>query len=93
LRALVYPAHTLGLFSDSAYRRGNIALSSWGAPEPGPLGPPESPSLLGTAVALMGEHGTTTEDLAQHAAVPQQQVELVVAAATDSRPKVWPASM
>jgi Zn-dependent peptidase ImmA (M78 family) len=93
LRALVYRAHTLGLWSDSAYRRANIALSSWGTPEPGPLGPPESPSLLGVAVALLAENGTTIEDLAQHAAVPQQQVELVVAAATDTRPKVWPASM
>ncbi len=89
LRALVYRAHSLGLLSDSAYRRGNIALATWGAPEPGPLGPPESPSLLGAAAALIAEHGTTTEDLAQHAALPRQQVELVIAAATDSRPKVW----
>lgn len=90
LRALVYRQHSLGLLSDSAYRRGNIALATWGTPEPGPLGPPESPSLLGSAVALMAEHGTTTEDLAQHAALPREQVALVVAAATDTRPKVWP---
>lgn len=90
LRALVYRAHSLGLFSDSAYRRANIALASWGTPEPGPLGPPESPSLLGSAVTLMAEHGTTTDDLASHAALPRAQVELVVAAATDTRPKVWP---
>lgn len=91
LRALVYRAHSVGLLSDSAYRRGNIALATWGTPERGPLGPPESPSLLGSAVALMAEHGTTTEDLAQHAALPRDQVELVVAAATDTRPRVWPA--
>lgn len=90
LRALVYRAHSVGLLSDSAYRRGNIALATWGTPERGPLGPPESPSLLGSAVALMAEHGTTTEDLAQHAALPREQVELVVAAATDTRPRVWP---
>lgn len=89
LRALVYRAHSLGVLTDSAYRRGNIALATWGTPEPGPLGPPESPSLLGTAIALMAEHGTTTEDLAEHAALPRQQIELVVAAATDNRPRVW----
>lgn len=89
LRALVYRAHSLGVLTDSAYRRGNIALVTWGTPEPGPLGPPESPSLLGTAIALMAEHGTTTEDLAEHAALPRQQIELVVAAATDNRPRVW----
>jgi len=90
LRALVYRAHSLGLLSDSAYRRGNMALATWGTPEPGPLGPPESPSLLGSAVALMAEHGTTTEDLALHGALPREQVELVVAAATDTRPRVRP---
>lgn len=91
LRALVYRAHVLGLLSDSAYRRGNIALATWGTPEPGPLGPPESASLLGTAAGLMAAHGMTTNDLAEHAALPQEQVELVIAAATDNRPKVWPA--
>ncbi|OBB57814.1 XRE family transcriptional regulator [Mycobacterium sp. 852013-51886_SCH5428379] len=92
LRALVYRAHSLGLFSESAYKRANVALSSWGTPEPGPLGPPESPSLLGAAVALLAENGTTKEDLARHAAVSQQQLELVVAAATDNRPSVRPDS-
>jgi Zn-dependent peptidase ImmA (M78 family)/transcriptional regulator with XRE-family HTH domain len=92
LRALVYRAHSLGILTDSAYRRGNVALATWGTPEPGPLGPPESPSLLGTAIALMADHGTTADDLAEHASLPLQQVELVVAAATDNRPKVWPAS-
>jgi Zn-dependent peptidase ImmA (M78 family) len=90
LRALVYRAHTLGLLSDSAYRRANIALSTWGTPEPGPLGPPESPSLLGAAVALLAEHGVTTADLARHGAVTEEHVEMVVAAATDSRPRVTP---
>lgn len=88
LRALVYRAHTLGLLSGSAYRRANIALSSWGTPEPGPLGPPESPSLLGAAVALLAEHGVTTAELAGHCGVPEEFVEMVVAAATDTRPKL-----
>ncbi|WP_371454790.1 ImmA/IrrE family metallo-endopeptidase [Mycobacterium sp. GA-1841] len=93
LRALVYRAHTLGLLSDSAYKRANIALSNWGTPEPGPLGPPESPSLLGAAVALLAEHGVTATELAQHGALPEEYVEMVVAAATDIRPKVRPTSL
>jgi len=91
LRALVYRGHSLGLLSDSAYRRGNIALAAWGTPEPGPLGPPEFPSLLGAAVTLLSECGTTVADLADHASMPHEHVELVVGAATDNRPRVRPA--
>lgn len=91
LRALVYRGHSLGLLSDSAYRRGNIALATWGTPEPGPLGPPEFSSLLGAAVTLLSECGTTVADLADHASMPHEQVELVVGAATDNRPRVRPA--
>ena len=90
LRALVYRARTLGLLSDSMYRRANITLSTWGTPEPGPLGPPEYPSLLGTAVALLAEHNVTTAELAQHAALPDEHFAMVVAAATDSRLKIVP---
>jgi len=88
LKALVYRAHSLKLISDSAYRRGNVQLAEWGNPEPCPLGPPESPSLLGVATEMLAEIGVTIEDLAVHAALPVDQLRDVVAAATDQRPHV-----
>jgi Zn-dependent peptidase ImmA (M78 family)/transcriptional regulator with XRE-family HTH domain len=88
LRALVYRAHDLKLLNDSAYRRANVELASRGNPEPGPLGPPESPSLLGTAVTMLADSGITVADLARHARLPVPQVEAVVAAATDRRPAI-----
>lgn len=88
LRALVYRAHALGLLSESAYRRANVQLAQEGNPEAGPLGPPESPSLLGSAVALLAEHGTTVEQLASAARLPLDQVHHVLQASSDSRPRL-----
>lgn len=92
LKALVYRAHCLGLISDSAYRRGNVQLASWGNPEPIPLGPPESPSMLGAAMELLLDQGVTVEDIAAHARLPTGMVEHVVAAATDMRPRLQPGA-
>jgi Zn-dependent peptidase ImmA (M78 family) len=55
LRALIYRAHALGVITESAFRRANIQLSTWGNPERGPLGPPESPGLLGRATSCLPE--------------------------------------
>ena len=88
LKALLYRAHTLGLITDGTYRRGNIQLNQWGNPEPGPLGPPEQPSLLGTAAGLLIQHGITIEQLASHAAMPAETAEYLIAAATDLRPSI-----
>lgn len=57
LRALVYRARALGKLSEASYRRANQQLSMWGLPEPNPLGPAESPQLLGMAKRLMTENG------------------------------------
>jgi Zn-dependent peptidase ImmA (M78 family)/transcriptional regulator with XRE-family HTH domain len=88
LKALVYRAHSLNLLSDSAYRRANVQLAEWGNPEPGPLGPPESPSLLGTAVSMLADAGVTIEDIAQHASLPVERVHQIVEAGTDRRPQI-----
>ncbi len=88
LRALVYRAHALSLLSEPAYRRANMQLAQEGNPEAGPLGPPESPSLLGSAVALLAEHGTTIEQLAGAARLPLHQVHHVLQAGSDSRPRL-----
>lgn len=86
LRALIYRAHTLGVITESAFRRANIQLSTWGNPERGPLGPPESPGLLGRATDLLAGAGTSIGDLAHHAGMPAEQARYLIAAATDQRP-------
>lgn len=88
LKALVFRARTLGVMSEASYRRANITLASQGNPEAGPLGPPESPTLLGTAAALLSQHGTTLEHLADAARMPSTQVADVVAAGSDPRPRL-----
>jgi Zn-dependent peptidase ImmA (M78 family)/DNA-binding XRE family transcriptional regulator len=88
LRALVYRAHKLGRLSDSSYRRANQQLKSWGYPEPGPLGPPESPSVLGAAADLLEASGTPLRTLAQAARIPLPVVDAVVAAGRGDRPRL-----
>jgi Zn-dependent peptidase ImmA (M78 family)/transcriptional regulator with XRE-family HTH domain len=74
LKALVYRAHSLKLINDAAYRRANVQLAAWGNPEPGPLGPLESPSILGTAIAMLGDIGVTMDDIADHRSLPAERV-------------------
>lgn len=88
LKALIYRAHALKLISDTAYRRANIQLAEWGNPEPVPLGPPESPSLLGLAISMLEDTGITVEHIAGHAAVPASRVRDIVNSATDPRPRI-----
>lgn len=88
MRALVYRAHVLGLLSEPAYRRANIQLAQEGNPEAGPLGPPESPSLLGSALQLLADHGTTIDQLAGAARLPLEQVHHVLRAGSDTRPRL-----
>jgi Zn-dependent peptidase ImmA (M78 family)/transcriptional regulator with XRE-family HTH domain len=88
LRALVYRAHKLGRLSDGSYRRANHQLRQWGYPEPGPLGPPESPSVLGAAVELLEQSGTRLSSLAEAARIPLQSVHAVVAAGRADRPRL-----
>ncbi len=88
LKALVYRAHTLGRLSDLSYRRANDQLDQWGHPEPGPLGPPESPSVLGAAAELLEQSGTPLSSLAEAARIPQESVRAVVAAGRADRPRL-----
>jgi len=88
LRSLVYRGHDLGVLSDAAYRRGNQQLTAWAYPEPGPLGPPEMPSLLGNAATLLAGQGYDLAELASAGNITLAHAERVVAAATDSRPRV-----
>ncbi|MGC0239027.1 helix-turn-helix domain-containing protein [Arthrobacter sp. SD76] len=80
LRALCFRANRLGLWSDALYRRANIQLSTMGLPEPGPLGPPESPSLLEKAKDLLLSEGISLEEIATSSRFPLEQLESVIAA-------------
>jgi Zn-dependent peptidase ImmA (M78 family)/DNA-binding XRE family transcriptional regulator len=88
LKALVYRAHKLGRLSDLSYRRANDQLKRWGHPEPGPLGPPESPSVLGAAADLLQQSGTHLGTLAEAARIPLASVHAVVAAGRTDKPRL-----
>jgi Zn-dependent peptidase ImmA (M78 family)/transcriptional regulator with XRE-family HTH domain len=88
LKALVYRAHKLGRLSGLSYRRANEQLKRWGHPEPGPLGPPESPSVLGAAAELLERSGTRLSTLAEAARIPLESVLAVVAAGRTDKPKL-----
>jgi len=85
LKALVYRAHSLGVMPDGPYRRAMRELASMGYPEPGRLGPPESPLMLGEAVKLLNQNGTTLDELAADARLPLPQAQMIIEAGSDRR--------
>lgn len=88
LRALVFRAHTLGRLSEASYRRANQQLSVWGFPEPGPLGPAESPQVLGMAQQLITDSGYDFDDIMTAGRVAPEVAEAVINAASTARPKL-----
>jgi Zn-dependent peptidase ImmA (M78 family)/transcriptional regulator with XRE-family HTH domain len=88
LAALVYRAHKVGRLSDLSYRRANEQLKKWGHPEPGPLGPPESPSVLGAAAELLEQSGTHLSTLASAARIPLGSMLAVIAAGRPDKPRL-----
>ncbi len=88
LRALVYRAHSLGRLSEASYRRANQQLSAWGHPEPGPLGPAESPQVLGIARQLITDGGYDFEGIMAAGRIAPEVAEAVMDAASTVRPKL-----
>ncbi|MGH3972043.1 MAG: XRE family transcriptional regulator [Pseudonocardiaceae bacterium] len=88
LRALVYRAKTLGVWSDASYRRANQQLSAWGYPEPGSLGPAESPRLLSRACDVMIAGGIDFDEVLAAGRIPREIADQVFRAAEDVRPKL-----
>ena len=88
LRALVYRAHSLGRLSEASYRRANQQLSVWGHPEPGPLGPAESPQVLGIARQLITDGGYDFEAIMAAGRIAPEVTEAVMDAASTVRPKL-----
>ncbi|MFH5824540.1 helix-turn-helix domain-containing protein [Georgenia sp. AZ-5] len=89
LRALVVRTYKLGRFGDTTYQRAMRQLSSWGLPEPGPLGPPEAPVLIPRAVALL-DGSNIVQWLTKETGLPADIVIRVLDAAgsQDERPPV-----
>lgn len=88
LKALVYRAHKLGVFSESAYRSGMVALAQWGDPEPGDLGPREAPLLLTKAIQMLAQTGVDMDKLARHAGLAADTIREIVRAADGARPRM-----
>ncbi|GAA3565745.1 XRE family transcriptional regulator [Microlunatus spumicola] len=88
LRALVYRAHALGRLSDASYRRANQQLAVWGNPERGPLGPAESPQLLGLARQVMTDSGFDFDSVLAAGRVAPDVAEAVIHAASEKRPRL-----
>lgn len=88
LKALVYRARTLNVMSDASYRRANQLLSTWGLPEPGPLGRAESPTLLGMARDLMTASGIDFDSVLASGRIAIEVTEQVIRAASEGRPRL-----
>ncbi|GAA4257028.1 XRE family transcriptional regulator [Dactylosporangium darangshiense] len=78
LKALVYRGHAMGVYRDHTYRRGMSLLAEWGYPEPGDLGPPESPSAVGQAFGLMAARGIGLDELAARVCMPVPLLQTVI---------------
>jgi Zn-dependent peptidase ImmA (M78 family)/DNA-binding XRE family transcriptional regulator len=88
LKALVYRARKLGVLGDSAYRSGMIALAQWGDPEPGDLGPRESPIVLSKAMTILSESGISADTLANDTGLAAEIVHEILRAADGTRPRM-----
>jgi Zn-dependent peptidase ImmA (M78 family)/transcriptional regulator with XRE-family HTH domain len=88
LRALAYRAHELGIWGDLAYKRANQHLSMAGYPEAVPLGPPESPMMVGAAFDLLEEHGTGLTEIAAVSRLPESYLSRVRIAGSEIRPRL-----
>ena len=81
LKSLVFRAHALGRITTHTYQRGLRQLSTWGLPEPGALGPSESPVLLPQAFELLGSLDEAIQLIAAEAGLPATEVERIWRAA------------
>lgn len=88
LKALAFRAHAHEVWGDATYRRSMQILAEQGYPEPGPLGPQESPSLLGAAADLLEGSGTGIDAVADGGRIPLESVRAVVAAGSETRLKL-----
>ena len=88
LKALVYRAHKLGFLGQAAYRTAMVTLAQWGDPEPGDLGPRETPVLISKAIQMLADTGFDLEKLAKDTGLAADTVTEIVHAADVARPRI-----
>jgi Zn-dependent peptidase ImmA (M78 family)/transcriptional regulator with XRE-family HTH domain len=94
LASLLYRSKSLGIISDSTYRRGFTSLNNrrwpdgttWRVREPGDLGSPEQPLLLRKSIELLAAEGVGIESLANQLELPEEIVQGLIG--SDDRPAV-----
>jgi len=81
MAALLFRARNLGVLREPAYRNAVRAMAArgWNRREPGPVVPPEQPSLLPRAVALLAEAGLPLPALAERCRVPEPFLRIAAA--------------
>lgn len=90
MAALLLRARNLGVMEEPTYVQAMKTMSArgWRKAEPGYLGPPETPTLLGKAVKAIEAKGMSLSDLASDADLPMDEIMEFVGAGSDTRPKV-----
>lgn len=90
MAALLIRARNLKVMSEVGYVQAMKTMSArgWRRSEPGYLGPPETPVLLGKAVEAVEEKGLSLADIAADADLPLDEVMIFVGAGSDTRPSV-----
>lgn len=80
MAALLYRARTLNIMKEGTYRTAMSAMSArgWRRQEPGPPRAPERPTMLTRAVELIAATGTDRDGLAERAAVPRADIDLLI---------------
>lgn len=80
MQALLYRARTLGVMSESAFRRAMSQVSSfgWRTGEPGDLGAPERPELLRRALDLAAQQGVSMETLQRDVRLPDAWLDEIL---------------
>lgn len=88
IQALLYRARTLGVMSETTYRRAVTELNArgWRRQEPGDDGRAESPVLLTRAFGVMADCGLSLEDVANEARLSPATVRMIIE--HDERPEV-----
>jgi Zn-dependent peptidase ImmA (M78 family) len=90
LAALLLRARALDVMQEQTYVQAMKTMSArgWRRAEPGHLGPPETPVLLGKAIEAVEEKGLSIADIAADADLPLDEVLTFVGAGSDTRPVV-----
>ncbi len=65
-----------------------ITLARWGDPEPGDLGPRESPILLGKAMQILADTGIGLDTLTNDTGLALETVQEILQAADSARPRM-----